>query len=84
MVKSAQAAAFQLGFNLAQVKDALLSIRRSNFSKSESDWHNQGQWQDAYKLCYEGVYLYIKWKVIEMDDDCLLVLSFKENTDYGV
>jgi hypothetical protein len=80
MVKSATKTAAQLGFNQARIKDALLSIRLSDFSKSEPDWQFKGYWQDAYKPCYEGIHLYIKWKKVEMNGEGLLVLSFKKNT----
>ena len=84
VVKAANAKAFRLGFNPARIKDALLSIRRADFSKSEPDRRDKGKWQEAYKPCYDGIHLYIKWKLIEMNGECLLVLSFKENTDEGI
>lgn len=84
MVKTSRTTAFQMGFNMARIKDALLSIRRSDFSKSEPDWQVKGQWQDAYKPYYEGFHLYIKWKVVETNDESVLVLSFKEGTDKGL
>ncbi len=81
MVKAAKTKAFQMGFNLARIKDALLSIQRFDFKKSEPDWQVKGHWQDAYKPCYEGIYLYIKWKLVETNGEHVLVLSFKEDID---
>jgi len=49
-----------------------------------ANWQVKGQWQDAYKPYYEGFHLYIKWKVVETNDESVLVLSFKEGTDKGL
>lgn len=77
LVRSAYSAAFSLNFNQARIKDALLNIEQTDFSKSEEDWHIPGQWQDAYKTCYEGHRLYVKWKIIDNHGEKLQVLSFK-------
>ncbi len=79
LVKTAFDTAIALNFNLPGIKDALLSIEQTDFSKSEEDWQIKGHWQDAYKTCYEGCRLYVKWKIIEKNGGQLLVLSFKES-----
>ncbi len=81
MVKTAKKTAFALGFNQERIKDVLLNLRRTDFSKSEPDWQIKGHWQDAYKTLYEGQRLYIKWKIIEHYVENLLVLSFKEEEE---
>lgn len=82
MVTTARNTAFGLGFNLARIKDALLSIRQTDFSKSAQDWQFKGHWQDAYKPHYDGMNLYVKWKIVDTGGEQLLILSFKE--DEGV
>ena len=79
LVKAAFVTAVTLNFNLARIKDALLNIEQTDFSKSEEDWQIKGHWQDAYKTCYEGYRLYVKWKIIEKNGRQLLVLSFKKS-----
>ena len=79
IVKTAKQTASQLGFNQERIKDVILQIRRSDFNKSERDWQKKGHWQDAYKPCYEGIRLYLKWKIIENNGNSLLLLSFKED-----
>lgn len=78
-VKTAFDTAIALNFNQPRIKDALLNIEQADFSKSEEDWQIKGHWQDAYKTCYEGCRLYVKWKIIENNGGQLLVLSFKES-----
>jgi len=79
LVKVAHATALSMNFNQARIKDALLNIEQTDFSKSEEDRQFRGHWQDAYKSCYEGHRLYVKWKIINHIGEQLLVLSFKEN-----
>ena len=81
VLKSAKTTAFKLNFNEQRIKDALLNIRPSDFSKSEEDWQIKGHWQDAYKTSHDGHRLYVKWKITENKEEHLLVLSFKEDKE---
>lgn len=77
---SAEQTAHSLGFSASEVKDVILGLERNDFYKSTTEHYNHKVWQDVYIKRIERIDLYIKLKIVEMEDTYLLILSFKEDT----
>ena len=65
-----------LGFERADITDALLSLRKAHFFKSMTSHRDVNEWQDVYHLPYGTEVYYVKFRA-----DAVLrfmLLSFKE------
>ena len=71
-----------LGFSRTEAKEVIYNLENKDFFKATTENKNHKVWQDVYKKQHKGKHLYIKFKITTIEDQTLLVLSFKKDTDY--
>lgn len=71
---TARISAAELGYTTRHVYAEVMCLRREEFHKSMTSYHDSSSWQDVYRHHVGTKDLYIKLMV--MDD--VLVVSFKE------
>ncbi|MGM0663905.1 MAG: type II toxin-antitoxin system MqsR family toxin [Thermodesulfobacteriota bacterium] len=69
-----------LGFSETEVFDEIQKLEAHDFYKSTTEYSNHKIWQDVYKKTINHIPIYIKLK---LNDNFLLVLSFKQDTKDG-
>ena len=74
--QSALLSAAALGFERAEIHDAISVMAPQHFYKSMTSYNNHRIWQDVYHVPYKGLMLYIKFTQGTITDFSLL--SFKK------
>ncbi|MDR2891794.1 MAG: type II toxin-antitoxin system MqsR family toxin [Deltaproteobacteria bacterium] len=74
VVGTAMRDALNLGFELSDIIDVIMSLSRTDFYKSMTAYSNSKNWHDVYRPMTDAGQLYIK---LILQDDALVV-SFKE------
>jgi len=75
VTSSALDSAHTLGFNDMDIIRVVDELKRKDFYKSMTVYHDSRLWQDVYRPTYEGIALYTKFQI---DEGGFLIVSFKE------
>ncbi len=78
----AKKSADTLGFSETEAIDIVCTLERKDFYKSTTENYNNKIWQDVYKKKVDDLRLYIKLKISVIDDQELVVTSFKLDDNY--
>lgn len=81
LTAGAKKSANSIGFSPTQAKEFVSSLESKDFIRSATDNYNHKVWQDVYIKKYGEISLFIKFKIYKIDDQELLILSFKKNTN---
>lgn len=83
LLESAKKTAQSIGFSESEAKDVVASLERKDFFKSATDFHNSSSWQDYYSKKVNDIDIFIKLKISKVEDDFVLILSFKRDENAG-
>ena len=64
------------GFSETDIYEIVLSLSVRDFVHSVSENGSNKIWQDVYKIVRNDVHLFIKFKIVSIGEEELLVLSF--------
>jgi len=79
--KRAISDAHRHGFSETDIYEIVLSLSVRDFVHSVSENGSNKIWQDVYKIVRNDVHLFIKFKIVSIGEEELLVLSFHDDTD---
>ena len=79
LTTKAEQTAHSIGYSKTQVLEAILQLEAKDFFKSMNEYRNHRAWQDVYKKRFGNINIYIKLKIIQLNGEELLVLSFKRD-----
>ena len=77
---SARQDALAVGVDADGVRNCVLTLDQTHFYKSMPAEKVPGLWQDVYRLCYQGVKVYLKLQIYF--DSNAIVISFKQDTGW--
>ena len=79
----ARQTAHSIGFSDTDVTEVVATLESKDFFKSMTSNYNPNVWQDVYKKKIKGLRLYIKLQITQVDDQSVLILSFKRDESGG-
>lgn len=82
-VQTAKQTAHSLGYSESESRDVVATLEMKDFTKSETEFYNNSVWQDYYSKRVSEVDLFIKLKITHIEEQVVLVLSFKRDENVG-
>lgn len=68
-----------LKFSEIDVRNVILRLESRDFYKSVSEYREHQVWQDVYKKQVGNSKIYIKFKIVKVEERFLLIMSFKKD-----
>lgn len=72
-----------LGFSRTEAYEIVVDLDQKDFVKSTTERTNHRTWQDVYKKRVRSLDLYIKLKIVDLEGQHVLILSFKKDENVG-
>jgi motility quorum-sensing regulator / GCU-specific mRNA interferase toxin len=83
LVQTAKQTAHSLGYSETEAMDVVAALEMKDFRKSETEFYNNTVWQDYYSKMVNEVDIFIKLKITQIEDQVVLILSFKRDENAG-